>query len=173
VVLGLFALGRIPETFLLLRGHELGLSTVALLLLWAGVHAVKALVSEWAGRRADRSGRRPIILTGWSLYLLALAGLAAATSPGLLLAGGLLLGLHFGMSEGAERALVRDLADPRERGTAFGWYHMIIGFTAIPAGAVFGGIWAAWGAEAAFLASSAVAALGLLGFWARVRPAAG
>ncbi len=41
----LLALGRIPETFLLLRGHGLGLGTVALLLLWAGLHAFKSVLS--------------------------------------------------------------------------------------------------------------------------------
>lgn len=31
------------------------------------------------------------------------------------------------MSEGAERALISDYAKPRERGTAFGWYHLMVG----------------------------------------------
>ena len=29
------------------------------------------------------------------------------------------------MSEGAERAIISDYASPRERGTAFGWYHLM------------------------------------------------
>lgn len=43
-------------------------------------------------------------------------------------------GLFMGMSEGAERALISDYALPDERGTAFGWYHLISGIAAIPAG---------------------------------------
>ena len=45
------------------------------------------------------------------------------------------------MSEGAERAIISDYADPGERGTAFGWYHLMVGIAAIPAGLLFGSIW--------------------------------
>lgn len=68
LVVALFTLSKIPETFLLLRGHELGMPVVELLLLWAALHVVKSVISEYAGRRADRHGRRPLILLRWSMY---------------------------------------------------------------------------------------------------------
>ena len=141
-VLAFFTLGKIPETFLLLRGHELGMSVVELLLLWAAMHVVKAAISEQAGSRTDRVGRRPLILTGWMVYSVTLLALAFVTQPLMLWAWSLSLGFYFGLSEGAERALVRDLAVPAERGTAFGWYHMLVGSAAIPAGLLLGGLWA-------------------------------
>ena len=63
-VLAFFTMGRIPETFVLFRGYELGMPVVELLLLWAAMHVVKAAISEQAGSRTDRIGRRPLILTG-------------------------------------------------------------------------------------------------------------
>ncbi len=57
-VIAFFTLGKIPETFLLLRGHELGMTVVELLLLWAAMHMVKATVSGQAGT-ADRPRRAP------------------------------------------------------------------------------------------------------------------
>lgn len=169
VALGLFALGRIPETFLLLRGHELGMSVVQLLLLWAAMHAVKVLTAEGAGRLADHIGRRPVLLAGYSVYVLALTGLAFAVSAPQLWLLSLVLGLHFGLTEGAERALVRDLAPAAERGTAFGWFYMIVGLAAIPAGLLLGGLWALWGAKTAFLVSATIATTAALFFWWRVR----
>jgi MFS family permease len=167
--LACFTLGKIPETFLLLRGFELGLSTVQLLLFWATMHIVKATVSEQAGRHTDRFGRRPFILTGWMLYAITLLALAFATTATALWAWGLVLGFYFGLTEGAERALVRDLAAPAERGTAFGWFHMIVGLAAIPAGLLLGGLWSWYGVRAAFLVSSAAALLGVMAFWRWVR----
>jgi MFS family permease len=166
--LALFALARIPETFLLLRGHELGLAVVELLLLWAAMHVVKSAVSESAGRLSDRIGRRPVILAGYALYGAVLAGLAFVDQAPLLWAGALLLGGHYGLTEGAERALVRDLTRPAERGTAFGWFHMIVGLAAIPGGLLLGGLWQLYGARPALLASAALAVLATLWFWRRV-----
>ena len=164
-VLGFFTLGKIPETFVLLRGHELGMPVVELLLLWAAMHVVKVGLSEYAGRLTDIHGRRPLILTGWLVYAAALLGLAFAVSDKELWGFSLLLGFYFGLTEGAERALVRDLAAPAERGTAFGWFHMLVGLAAIPAGLLLGGLWSAYAAKTAFLVSAALAAAAALGFW--------
>jgi MFS family permease len=169
IAVGLFALGRVPETFLLLRGHELGMGVVELLLLWAALHVVKALTAESAGRLADRNGRRPVLLAGYAVYVLALAGLAFTVSVAHLWLLSLTLGLHFGLIEGAERALVRDLAPPAERGTAFGWFHMLVGLAAIPAGVLLGGLWVLADAKVAFLSSAGIAAAATLFFWWRVR----
>ncbi len=165
MVLAFFTLGKIPETFLLLRGHELGLSVVELLLLWAAMHVVKAAISEQAGSHTDRVGRRPLILTGWMVYAVTLFALAFVTQPLMLWAWSLALGFYFGLTEGAERALVRDLATPAERGTAFGWFHMLVGMAAIPAGLLIGGLWSFYGVKIAFLVSSGLAGLATIGFW--------
>lgn len=164
-VLTFFTLGKIPETFLLLRGHELHMSVIELLLLWAVMHVVKAAVSQQAGQHTDRVGRRPLILTGWMVYTVTLFALAFVQQPLMLWAWSLALGFYFGLTEGAERALVRDLAVPEERGTAFGWFHLLVGMAAIPAGLLIGGLWNFYGITTAFLVSSMLAALATLGFW--------
>ena len=169
LVLVFFTLGKIPETFLLLRGHELGMSVVELLLLWAAMHVVKASISLQAGQYTDRVGRRPLILTGWMVYAVALFALAFVQQPHMLWVWSLALGFYFGLTEGAERALVRDLAPPAERGTAFGWFHMLVGLAAIPAGLLLGGLWAFYGVKLAFLVSATLAAVACAGFWRYVR----
>ncbi len=72
-----------------------------------------------------------------------------------------------GMSEGAERAIVSDYAEPGEYGTAFGWYHLMVGIAAIPAGLLFGSIWHFQGAPAAFFFCGGLAAFSvlLLRYW--------
>ena len=85
----------------------------------------------------------------------------------------LLYGLLTGLGEGSERALISLYADERERGTAFGWYHLAVGLSAIPAGLLFGTIWHYWNAGAAFLFAGALALLCalLLRFWSFNDPA--
>jgi MFS family permease len=130
---------------------------------------VKVAISERAGRQTDRIGRRPLILAGWTVYALTLFALAFAHTPLHLWVLSLALGFYFGLTEGAERAFVRDLAAPAERGTAFGWFHTIAGLAAIPAGLLLGGLWSVFGVHVAFLTSSALAVLAVFGFWRFVR----
>jgi MFS family permease len=162
LLIALFALGRIPDTFLLLRGHELGLSPVSLLLLWAGLHAQKSLVAEIVGRFAIRARRRGFILAGWVLYALALTGLGGTESIKELWYFALMLGGYAGLTESAERAVIRDLAPAGEVGTAFGWYHMLSGVAAVLGGVGLGGLWSLYGSAPMFFVSAAMASLCVL-----------
>ena len=71
----------------------------------------------------------------------------------------LVYGLYFGFAEGTEKALVADLAPEASRGLAFGWYNAIQGLGALAASVVFGLVWSAWGAPAAFGLGAALALL--------------
>ena len=41
-------------------------------------------------------------------------------------------------TEGVEKALVADLAQPEALGTAYGWFHLISGLLLLPASLLFG-----------------------------------
>ncbi len=86
------------------------------------LHFVKAGASTWGGALSDRVGRRRAILLGLGVYAIAYAGFAVAGSPlqvGFLFA---FYGLFHALTEGAERALVADLAGGATRGRAFGLF---------------------------------------------------
>ena len=167
-VLMLFTFARASETFILLFGHELGIGVVELLLLWAALNLAKAITSTQGGQLADHFGRGALILIGWSALALSFLALSqTATGTGLWIIS-VFYGLLMGLSEGAERALISDYAAPDERGTAFGWYHLVSGIAAIPAGLLFGVIWHVYNAAAAFMFASLLALLAivLLRLWA-------
>ena len=172
-VLVLFTFARVSESFILLRGNELGMSIVQLLLLWAVLNLVKSWASLAGGRFADAFGRRRLTLLSWSGYAASLAAFGLVEQGNALWGCTLLYGLLAGMGEGSERALISLHAGERERGTAFGWYHLAIGLSAIPAGVLFGAIWHYWNAGAAFMFAGVLALLCalLLRFWSFNEPA--
>ena len=122
LVLMLFTFARASETFILLLGHQLGVGVVELLLLWSALNLAKAATSTWGGQLADRIGRGQLMLIGWTAFALSFLLLGVVTDSAGLWAVGLFYGFCMGMSEGAERAIISDYANPGERGTAFGWY---------------------------------------------------
>jgi MFS family permease len=168
LVLMLFTFARASETFILLLGHQLGVATVELLLLWAALNLCKAATSTWGGRLADSLGRGALMLLGWTTFSVSFLMLGIVEHSAGLWTVSIFYGLCAGMSEGAERANISDYASPRERGTAFGWYHLMVGIAAIPAGLLFGSIWQFQGAPMAFFFAGSLAALAalLLRTWA-------
>ena len=168
LVLMLFTFARASETFILLLGHQLGVATVELLLLWAALNLCKAATSTWGGRLADSFGRGALMLLGWATFSVSFLMLGMVEHSVGLWTVSIFYGLCAGMSEGAERANISDYANPRERGTAFGWYHLMVGIAAIPAGLLFGSIWQFQGAPMAFFFAGSLAALSalLLRTWA-------
>lgn len=172
-VLVLFTFARVSESFILLRGNELGMSVVQLLLLWAALNLTKSGAALLGGHMADAFGRRCLSVISWSGYAVSLAVLGLVEQGNALWVSTLLYGLLAGLGEGSERALISLYADERERGTAFGWYHLAVGLSAIPAGLLFGAIWHYWNAGVAFWFAGALALLCvlLLHFWSFNDPA--
>lgn len=149
-VLLLFTLGNSTDAYLLLRLSHLGAPVAAVPLLWAALHVVKSTSSLGGGWLADRYGRQRTILAGWLVYAAVYAGFARAASLPLVTALFLLYGLYYGLTEGAEKALIADVAPAALRGTAFGLHGAVLGVGALMASLLFGLVWESAGSAAAF-----------------------
>ena len=109
------------------------------------------------GRLSDGLGPRKLIVSGWVYYALIYAAFALIRTPSLLVVSFLLYGIYFGLCEPSEKSFVADAVPLSLRGTAFGYYHFVSGLGALPASLLFGFLWHAFSAEAAFLTGSALA----------------
>jgi MFS family permease len=160
-----FTLGNSTDAFLLLRASQLGVPVALLPILWAALHVVKSAASTPGGTLSDRIGRGPTLVMGWAVYALTYVGFAFATHAWQAWALFAMYGLYFALAEPTERALVADVVPAARRGTAFGWFHLIVGIGMLPASLLFGLVWDGLGARYAFLMGatlSVLAAVGLL-----------
>jgi len=158
-ILLLFMLSNSSDAFLLLRANECGVSAAMIPLLWALLHVSKALSSIVGGGLSDRFGRRTVILIGWLLYALIYVGFALASSSVLVWILFAVYGIYFGFTEGVEKAMVADLVAPEKRGTAFGFYNLVIGLGALPASLLLGFLWQRYNAEFALMTSAVISLL--------------
>jgi MFS family permease len=173
LVLALFTLGNSSNMFLLLRARELGVPDHQIPLLWALVSATAMLFSTPLSALSDRLGRSQLILWGWAIYglfylLLGLNGL----SSWLLWPAFACYGLFLAATEGAEKALVADLAPAPLLGTAYGWFNLTAGIMLLPASLLFGWLWQTFSPALAFSSSAgcALAAALLLRYWVLQNP---
>jgi MFS family permease len=162
-----FTLGNSSDAFLLVRAGELGVGVAFLPLLWFVFHVVKSIGNVLAGRWVDRVGPWAPILLGWLLYAGVYLAFALAAYAWQAWALFIAYGVFYALSEPAERTLVARLAPEGRKGSAFGWFNLAIGVSALPASLIFGLLYETrWGAPLAFgwgAALALVAAVLLIG----------
>ncbi len=171
LVFALFTLGNSADAFIILRAQERGLSIAGVLAMLMAFNLVYSVVAGPAGGLSDRFGRPRVILAGWAVYAVIYLGLAAAAAAWQVIALFILYGLYHGLVEGNARAYVADLAGQGQRGQAYGFYHAVVGFVALPASLLAGflwqgaGGWGGFGPAAPFYFGAALAAVATVLFW--------
>jgi MFS family permease len=171
-ILFLFSLGNSSDAFLLLRARELGVEVSAIPLLWTALNGAKLAGAYVGGGWSDRVPRVRLIIAGWVVYAASYLAFGVAYRAWHAWAIFLVYGLYHGLTEPAEKALVKDLAREGVRGRAYGAYHFVVGIAAVPAGVLTGFLWQRFGAFYALATGSALAfasSLALLG-WQRLAP---
>ena len=165
IALGVFTLSQASNMFLLLRAKETGFTDAQIPLLWAGFSALAMLLSTPLSALSDHVDRRSLLCGAWVVYALLFAAfglLPSATATTVALFVG--YAVFIAATEGAEKALIAELAPQAQVGTAFGWFHLVSGLMLLPASALFGWLWTHAGSTAAFMASATTSliAAGLL-----------
>jgi MFS family permease len=170
LIVALFSLGNSSDAFLLLRAKELGVPVVSIPLLWSLFHVVKVLSARFGGIWSDRVPRSKLIIAGWSVFAVTYLAFGLASQAWHVWALFVAYGSYYGLTEPAEKALLRDLAPASARGRAYGFYNFVIGASALPAGLLMGWLWQTWSPLVALGTGASLAlasALALL-LWTRV-----
>ena len=162
LAVAVFTLGNSTDAFLLLRLSGVGVPASGIALLWSAHHVVKMVASYYGGRLSDRVGPRAMILGGWLFYAAVYLLFGGLSSQTWLIVVFLAYGIYFGLAEPSERAWVASLVPADLRGTAFGWYHGVVGLAALPASLVFGLLWQQFGAPLAFMIGGILALVAAL-----------
>jgi MFS family permease len=166
----IFTLGNSSDAFLLVRSGELGVPMAMLPLLWCAFHIAKSYGNLWIGRKVDRFGPRPFLLSGWMVYAAVYLAFALASTAWQACTFFLGYALFYALTEPAEKTLVGILAGSERKGLAFGWFHFAVGIATLPASLLFGFLYERWGALTAF-GSGAALALAAAAVLMTVRPA--
>jgi MFS family permease len=155
----LFTLGNSSDLFLIFFAQtRFGLGLGWVIALWILLHVSKIIFSLPGGRFSDKKGRRLAIIYGWLIYVAVYVAIPFSSSIWMICALLFIYGAYYGMTEGAERALVADLVESSMRGRAYGLFHGAVGLAALPASLLFGLFWSQLGPTKAFLIGASLAA---------------
>ena len=166
IALAVFTLSQASNLFLLLRAKETGFTDTQIPLLWAGFSALAMLLSTPLSALSDRIDRRRLLRGAWVVYALLFAAFGLlpqtlATTIALFVG----YAIFIAATEGAEKALIAELAPKAQLGTAFGWFHLVSGLMLLPASALFGWLWTRVNPTAAFVVSATMSLLAAALLW--------
>lgn len=168
-ILGVFALGNASDAFLLLRAGDLGVDVAWLPVLWTCFHVVKVAATYVFGGVSDRVSRVRMLSAGWVVYVVSYVLFARATLAWHAWALFAFYGLFYGLTEPVQRALIKELAPAGVQGRAYGYFNLVSGLCAIPAGLLIGYLWQELSPAFALYVGAGLAAIALvlLLFWSR------
>ena len=157
LLLGLFSLVNFPDALLLLRAHDVGLSTAGVIAAYIVYNAVYAAAAFPAGALSDRWPRHRVYAAGLAFFAVGYLGLGLTHRPALVF---VLLPLYGGFAactDGVGKAWVASLAPPERQGSAQGLFQAVSGGGVLVAGLWAGLLWGGDGTLPLLLAGSTAA----------------
>jgi MFS family permease len=157
-----FSLGNSSDAFLILRSHELGLSTTLVVLAYAGYNVVYSGLSWPLGSLSDRVSRPWLLAGGLVAFGLVYLGFAAAEASWEVWPLFAVYGVYIAATDGVARAWIGDFAPLHAGGTAYGIFSAATGAALLAASVTAGILWSHVDPSAPFYLGAGAAAAGLV-----------
>jgi MFS family permease len=161
-LLTLFGLVNFPDALLLLRAHELGLSTGGVIGAYIVYNGVYAAAAYPAGALSDRLPRHRVFALGLALFAVGYLGLGLVRTPWLVF---VLLPVYGGFAactDGVGKAWVSTLAPDAHQAAAQGLYQSLSGGAVLLAGLWAGLAWHGTGVLPLLVSGTVAAVLALV-----------
>jgi MFS family permease len=158
----LFSLGNSSDAFLILRAQNIGVTLLAIPIVYALFNFIYAIASVPLGSLSDRIGREKVIMLGWLAYAIAYFGFALANASYQIWILFAFYGLYYAAIEGVAKAFVADMVSVDYRGRAYGVYNTAVGLVALPASFIAGLLWDYFNPSAPFFFGAAMSLIALL-----------
>lgn len=159
-IIGIFGIGNISSSFMILETKNIGISLIGTILIYAFFNLMAALISYPAGVWADKIGRKYVLLTGFVLFLISLIGFAVTKNFALIAFFFLLFGLYTGIFRASGKAFASDFAPNELRASAVGWFNTVVGISGLIASILAGQIYDKVSHPAVFLTAGAFVFVG-------------
>lgn len=163
LVMGIFTLGNSSDFFIILRAQNLGMNVLNITLMLVLFNIIYAAIATPAGILSDKLGRKRVIAIGWIIYALVYFGFAFTGAVWHLWLLFAVYGLYYGITDGVGKAFVADLVPAELRGTAYGYYQMVVGALLLPASLLAGFLWEKVSPATPFYLGASLAFVAMLG----------
>lgn len=164
IITGLFSLGAFNFSFILLRASELGVDQSYIPIVYAAINIAHTIIGIPAGILADKIGKEKVLLISYIIFAISSILMVVSFNNvafAYILAA--IFGLYVGISETVQRAIIPRYVSTELRGTAYGFYSLVIGVCFFASNITFGFIWDNYNIHMAVVYSVSLSICAILG----------
>ena len=158
----IFALGNSTDAFLLLALQKEGLAIAWIPIAWCAIHLVKSSGSKICGPLSDRMSKTGLIQMGWVVQILVYGVFATSASLPVKIGLFVFYGIHYALTESADKTLIASLVHESDRGRVYGLSSLITGLAMLVANVVGGWLGDRFGLGTTFALGCSTAALAII-----------
>ena len=164
IIISIFSLGAFNYSFVLLKSTDLGIEQNFVPIIYAIINISHTAIGIPAGILSDRIGKEKVLIIGFLVFIISalLMYLSEKNDIIYIISIPLIYGLYVGISETVQRALVAKYVSENNRGTAFGFYGLIVGICLLIGNVTFGFLWDNYDISIALLYSLTLATLAIV-----------
>ena len=164
IIIGVFSLGAFNYSFVLLKSTDLGIEQNLVPIIYAIINMTHTAIGIPAGILSDRVGKEKVLIIGFLLFVISALLMYFSEKYNIIhiISIPLIYGLYVGISETVQRALISKYVSEHNRGTAFGFYGLIIGICLLIGNVTFGFLWDNYDISIALLYSLSLSSLAII-----------
>ncbi|HBS87164.1 MAG TPA: MFS transporter [Bacteroidales bacterium] len=166
-IIFIFSLGNSTDALLLVKTSETGVDNMYIPFIYMIFNVISVFLAVPVGILSDKIGREKMLIPAFLIYSIVYFLFGSFNSLNIFLMLFLLYGFYSALSDGSQKAMVSDLVSKDLKGTGFGIYHAVLGFSLLPASLIAGLLYDHVDSSAPFYFGSImslIAALMMLGF---------
>ena len=164
VILGIFSLGAFNYSFVLLKSSDLGVEQSFIPIIYTIINITHTIIGIPSGILSDRIGKERVLIIGFLLFIISTIFMYFSDKNNIIyvISIPLIYGLYVGISETIQRALISKYVSQQNRGTAFGFYGLIVGVCLLIGNITFGFLWDNYDINIALLYSISLSTLAII-----------
>lgn len=142
----------------------MGIPLELTIFIYVFFNAVAAITSYPAGKIADLSGRKKVLLTALGIFIVTYFGFGVLKNPIFIGTLFVLYGAYSGIFRTIGKTIASDFVPQEARASAVGWYATVVGLTSFMASLIAGQLWVMFGPPATFLYGAIFATISFIFF---------
>jgi MFS family permease len=162
IAIGLFGVGNVSNSFLILQTRSIGIPLEGTILIYAFYNLVAALVSYPSGFLSDKFGRKNILLSSFVIFLITYLFFAFTKNIFVIAVLFILYGLYQGIFRSVGKAYASDFVPQHMRASSIGWYSTTVGLSGLLANIIAGQLWDRVSHQSVFMYGAAIGVLAII-----------